>query len=332
MHSYRRGQLDCPTIIRTVTKMQDRYSGDIGDYIKLALLRRVAGGKKLGIAWYKTPDSSNNDGRHISYLDEQRSPTWSRFDHQLHVRLKNLVKNGQRSIRALEGLFDADVKFHDVPVPTIGRAEWFATLLDEFRDRELVFVDPDNGIRLPREKQSRSPSRKHVTLAEIWSLHWVSKPVIIYHHQTRFKGGHIAEIEHIGAQFKKAKLGCILALRARCWSPRVFFIVGATHEIWASAEAFAQVWSPYVTFHAIDGPPDVLGMPPSDPYSIRAERAIEAFADRLSAGEFDHLFPKSGGFAASKPDRSRKFYDDDASYFPEKVEHYHPPDRQGPSE
>jgi hypothetical protein len=46
--------------------MQDRYAGDIGDFVKLAILRALAPGWHLGVAWWLYPDESHNgDGRHI---------------------------------------------------------------------------------------------------------------------------------------------------------------------------------------------------------------------------------------------------------------------------
>ena len=49
--------------------VQNRYAGDIGDYLKLAILRALSRGYRLGIAWWLYPDESHNgDGRHIGYL------------------------------------------------------------------------------------------------------------------------------------------------------------------------------------------------------------------------------------------------------------------------
>ena len=36
--------------------MQDRYVGDIGDFVKYALLRVITGESKLGVAWYLHPN------------------------------------------------------------------------------------------------------------------------------------------------------------------------------------------------------------------------------------------------------------------------------------
>ncbi|MBR3160975.1 MAG: hypothetical protein IKF14_17965 [Atopobiaceae bacterium] len=57
--------------------MLNRYTGDIGDYSKLGLLRALrSAGFLIGLNWYLTPDETHNsDGRHVGYLgqDEYRA-------------------------------------------------------------------------------------------------------------------------------------------------------------------------------------------------------------------------------------------------------------------
>lgn len=36
--------------------MQNRYTGDIGDYVKYALLRALIKGHRLDVAWYLSPN------------------------------------------------------------------------------------------------------------------------------------------------------------------------------------------------------------------------------------------------------------------------------------
>lgn len=52
--------------------MQNRYSGDIGDFSKLGLLRHLSQtGLSIGLNWYLVPDEShNNDGMHNGYLSD----------------------------------------------------------------------------------------------------------------------------------------------------------------------------------------------------------------------------------------------------------------------
>ena len=51
--------------------MQNRYTGDIGDFGKLGLLRALqASGLTVGVNWYLVPDENHNsDGRHVQYLE-----------------------------------------------------------------------------------------------------------------------------------------------------------------------------------------------------------------------------------------------------------------------
>ena len=52
--------------------MQNKFFGDIGDFGKYSLLRRIqekAPKLRIGINWYLNEDkNTNNDGRHIDYL------------------------------------------------------------------------------------------------------------------------------------------------------------------------------------------------------------------------------------------------------------------------
>ena len=77
--------------------MQNRYAGDIGDYVKLAILRHLAVGKRLGVAWWLFPDETNNDGGHVTYLSNAEK--WKHLDPELFEGLPAVVKS-KNSIRA----------------------------------------------------------------------------------------------------------------------------------------------------------------------------------------------------------------------------------------
>jgi hypothetical protein len=55
--------------------VQDRYAGDLGDFLKFGLLRWLAppgrsASPRLGVVWYRTANETHNaDGKHIDYLD-----------------------------------------------------------------------------------------------------------------------------------------------------------------------------------------------------------------------------------------------------------------------
>mgnify|MGYP006901767588 FL=1 len=79
--------------------MQDRYAGDVGDFIKLGLLRALSPDRRLGVAWYRYPDESHNDdGRHTGYL--ARTQEFASLDQELFAHLRDVVL-GERSIASL---------------------------------------------------------------------------------------------------------------------------------------------------------------------------------------------------------------------------------------
>lgn len=226
--------------------MQNRYAGDIGDYIKLALLRQLSPGKKLGIAWYLYPDEGHNaDGRHTSYLSDPDK--WRQLDPDLFDALAKVV-SGKRTVAHLQStgaieaaqvcnkciLFDLAASER-----SSARANWFDQNLLALSDSDLVFADPDNGIiddGAHRRKQKTFG--KQMPLSEVLALS-EGRVAVIYHHNTRFKGGHDKEVDHWLAQLGKNAL----AIRANAYSCRTFFIVNTDEVIAARAAEFCQRWS-----------------------------------------------------------------------------------------
>lgn len=146
--------------------MQDRYVGDIGDFAKYALLRRLAGlpgqrPMRVAVVWCLFPDESHNsDGRHISYLGR---PEFAGLDDELLVVLREIVHSGSRCISAVAagGVLPCGTVFYDAPMasPKIARLTrterarhrliWLENCLSHTDGGELVFFDPDNGFEVP---------------------------------------------------------------------------------------------------------------------------------------------------------------------------------------
>ena len=100
--------------------MQDRYVGDIGDFAKYALLRRLAGlpgqrPMRVAVVWCLFPDEiHNSDGRHISYLGRAE---FAGLDDELRVILREIVHSGSRCISAVAagGVLPCGTVFYDAP-------------------------------------------------------------------------------------------------------------------------------------------------------------------------------------------------------------------------
>ena len=137
--------------------MQDKYAGDIGDYVKLGLLRYLIHERelKLGVAWYRMDmDESGRgkaDGQKVEYLkntEQYREVETELFDH-----LRCVVCSGNRKIESLEPMLPR-AKFYRDCVPTLGppthrresRKKWFERAMKCLSGCDLVFADPDNGL------------------------------------------------------------------------------------------------------------------------------------------------------------------------------------------
>ncbi len=237
--------------------MQNRYVGDIGDYLKLGILRALSPGYQLGVAWWLFPDEAHNrDGRHIGYL---RSPErWRHFDPELFDILHDLVLSTERrEVRALEQAnLLGGASFASNPVPRGGpvgqretaRHDWFANVQRKLEGADLLFLDPDNGFEAAGFRPGTIKSGKSITLNEVCDLarpgrclvvsathrsHQSSaclvEPVylVVYHHQSRRKGGHHAEMEHWRDHLKSKGFTTVDALRAR--HTRLVFITCLMH-------------------------------------------------------------------------------------------------------
>lgn len=254
--------------------MQNRYAGDIGDYIKFALLRCLAKGRRLGIAWYLYPDEAhNNDGRHVTFLEDPGR--WRSLDAPLFDALA-IVARGRRSVAALLGSGEIpSVAVHDEPIVVNGRGRersdareaWFRSNLRALEGCDLVFADPDNGLVDEAVHRRNQPVfGKQIPLSEALALAH-GRTAVVYHHNTRFKGGHDKEVDHWLAQLG----GNALAVRANAYSCRTFFIINPDLELGIRTAAFCADWSEHnVWLHSGAGYP---GKTP-DPLEGHSGRSI----------------------------------------------------------
>lgn len=225
--------------------MQNRYAGDIGDFGKFALLRALCPNCRVGIIWYLTSElkENNNDGFHLKYLGKPerfRELDCVVFDtlNLFHAEFQNDPK--ARSIKWLEQcemLSNACYFSHEVPVERSRRTEWFKEILEsEMVRSDVLFLDPDNGIEGSRL------TNKHVAMAELAQLRNLRKPLIIYHHQSRVRGG--APVEATMLVEKVRSIGCkrVEIVRLRPYSSRFYIIADHGDAFSTSLSTFVNRW------------------------------------------------------------------------------------------
>ena len=120
----------------------------------------------------------------------------------------------------------------------VGDESGFDGVRNRLSNCDLVFADPDNGVFPDHHVQPRQrDSAKRIPLAEARALA-EGRAAVIYHHNTRRRGGHRQEIQWWMGQLP----GCTCAYYWRRWSNRTFFIVNADDEIERRLTRFVERW------------------------------------------------------------------------------------------
>jgi hypothetical protein len=225
--------------------MQDRYAGDIGDYGKFGLLRILAENRRLGVAWYQYPNEvKTGDGKHTNYLDD--AAKWRGSDPKLFDALRSIVFGGKRNLLSLqESFLIKDAAFSSNTLKSdeakfsareSWRKSWFERVISDLNECDVVFADPDNG--LCEDSRYRYGTVKHwkrIPLAEVHALA-KDRTAVIYHHNTRRKGGNEKEIadwiDRIGKN--------TFAVRWRAYSGRTFFVVNPRTGMRDQAKQFVR--------------------------------------------------------------------------------------------
>jgi hypothetical protein len=230
--------------------VQNRYAGDLGDYLKFGLLRWLAPPgsplfPRLGVVWYRTADEAHNaDGMHVAYLDpgHRSSALLRRLDPDLYERLATVVASGQRSTAALANadvlgtgtcFFDDLLDFADLPVTARAarqarRHSWVKQAMVATTGCDLVFAAPGNGTRtaLHPAPAHRTKAVKHAYLSELAPFAQRGLSLVIYHHGDRTATVEQQAPRRLADFAREVPIKPIAAVRAsRGTSP--LFLVGA---------------------------------------------------------------------------------------------------------
>ena len=235
--------------------MQDRYTGDVGDFGKYGLLRYLTGQMetppsgqaiRLGVVWYLYPDESNGDGRFTGYL-ESSPANHARYrvcDPELYDTMRRLVESNNRNIAAVQKshILPASALYYEPSLsfpPRMSRSDrqatrerWFDGALQATADADTIFVDPDNSLSDPANgiNVSIDPLRKtgpkYVFIDDLHRFHERDQSLVVYHHLNR--SAKAAEQIVKVAEALKSSLGLSrppISLCYRRGSARAYFIV-----------------------------------------------------------------------------------------------------------
>ena len=110
------------------------------------------------------------------------------------------------------------------------RSEWFAKSLDVMAEKDIVCVDPDNGLVVP-SAVGKPKENKYVLPEELASYFAQGSTVVYYQHKARYKDEHYTRQleELLGREDLLGASG--LALKFESVSQRYYlFIIQPTHK------------------------------------------------------------------------------------------------------
>jgi hypothetical protein len=227
--------------------MQDRYVGDVGDFAKYALLRRLVGGPderriRLGVAWCLFPDEThNNDGRYVSYLDR---PAFEGLDDRLLRTLRRIVGSGKRAVSSVSrsGIFPRETVFFAASVADSGtrhsqadrlrhRTDWLARCLTKTETCDLVFFDPDNGLEVASVPKRHPNAGKYIYWDEVDPFWRRGQALLIYHHLNRTASAD-QQVRRMQDRFRSMLGGgSAIPLVFRRGSCRIFWLACRENEV-----------------------------------------------------------------------------------------------------
>jgi hypothetical protein len=143
--------------------LQERYLGDVHDFMKYALLRHLHRdlGYSIGVNWYltdplKVDGPANNDGNQRHHL---KGGVYDEIDSELLQALNHFNDDTQRKLSDFEkaGILPEGTSYFGAEVPIDNRDEWHKEALSHLQKQDLIFIDPDTGFRVPSATRSKLP-------------------------------------------------------------------------------------------------------------------------------------------------------------------------------
>ena len=168
--------------------MKNQYFGDINDYRKYGLIRLLAdvGKIKTGICWMLTPDDARADGKFTEYLAEPNK--YKKFDPDLYSFLGQCLEINTRNVleAANSDKFPNTIFFNPIlEDDAVQRKQYFSNMHRLFKDVDLIFFDPDNGLEIKSKSLGQKDSSKYLYWSEVVECYKSGHSILIYQHFIR---------------------------------------------------------------------------------------------------------------------------------------------------
>ena len=218
--------------------MQQRYLGDVHDFIKLLYLKILS--KKLemviGLNWYlvKTEVLGNaeeklNDGEKRDFL---KSNYFQSLDKQIFRELNTFRNRQRREINQFTKTthLKKHINFFNKNISLTDRKKWLDNSVLHFKNNDIIFLDADNGLSPKSIRLGSKKSLKYVNPDELLYLYSHNKTIIF----TQFQSYNLTHKVYL--KNKTDLIKNTIALDVNCpiirnrTSPNTFFITIAQEK------------------------------------------------------------------------------------------------------
>ena len=209
--------------------MQERYLGDVHDFQKFIFLKFLscAFNQKIGLNWYLVDpkkigekEVKKKDGEKRYFLKKNE---FKKIDRKIYDEFVKLKSKKLRSITAFtkKTHLNRYISFFNNKIPLLNREKWFSDSLNFFKKRDIIFLDPDNGLL--KNKKSKKTSLKYVLMNEIES-YLSNKKTIIFTQFQSFNKRNIVYLNEINNYLKVKNISINCPVVINRTAPNTIFI------------------------------------------------------------------------------------------------------------
>ena len=209
--------------------MQQRYLGDIHDFQKFVFVKFLSCTfkQKIGLNWYLVDpkkigkkEVNKKDGEKRYFLKKNEFKTIDRKIYDEFVKLKS-KKSRNINTFTQNTHMGQYVSFYNKKIPLLNREKWVLDSLNFFKENDIIFLDPDNGLL--KNKKSKKASLKYVLLSEIESYLSNKKTVIFTQFQS-FNKTNIIYLNEINNYLKMKNISINCPVVINRTAPNTIFI------------------------------------------------------------------------------------------------------------
>ena len=185
--------------------MQNKYFGDVHDFYKYYLLKRISEHFSIGIHWCLIPNEKSNDGnKKITGKENDK-------DSKLFCLL-NRSKN--KNVKNIKPYFPTKTKyFDDIHRHYFMNSLYQKNAFEKLCKQKVIFFDPDNGIEvLSTNNKNKFKYLSYDIIEKLWGN---GNSMIIYQHLGRDKMSLENKIGKITELLKCRKIGNIKIIRRK---------------------------------------------------------------------------------------------------------------------